>query len=107
MLPQATMKFLSTFTLPVPCRRTIWNTWFCIVLFSLSLVIPSSHGQTNTGFSGFTQSFNPATSNILFTTTNARGYFLVGIPIGLATVDGSPLKVFAWYGDLVYSGPAT
>jgi hypothetical protein len=63
--------------------------------------------QTNSGFAGFTQSFNPAGSNILFTTTNVRGFFHVGDPIGLATLNGSPLNVFAWYGDLIYSGPAT
>ena len=66
-----------------------------------------ARAQTNTGFSGFTQSFNPAGSNILFTTTNVHGLFSVGDPIGLATIDGSPLSVFAWYGPLLYSGPAT
>src|SRR5579871_6003139 len=76
-------------------------------LFVVSLFPLLSLAQTNTGFSGFTQSFNPATTNILFTTTNARGYFLAGEPIGLATIDNSPLNVFAWYGGLVYSGSAT
>jgi len=76
-------------------------------LLTVALLPLSAAAQTNTGFSGFTQSFNPATSNILFTTANSWNFFHVGDPVGLATVDGSPLNVFAWYGALVYSGPAT
>lgn len=101
------MKFLSTLILPALRRRTAWNIRFWIFLLSLPLAAFTANAQANTVFSGFTQSFDPASSNILFTTANTRGFFHVGDPIGLATIDGSPLNVFAWYGDLVYSGPAT
>jgi concanavalin A-like lectin/glucanase superfamily protein/putative Ig domain-containing protein/PKD domain-containing protein len=101
------MKFFSTLTVTATCRHISSNIRFWIVLFFFTLIASITRGQTNTGFSGFTQSFNPAGSNILFTTTNVQGFFHVGDPIGLATIDGSPLNVFAWYGNLLYSGPAT
>ncbi|HUJ71692.1 MAG TPA: putative Ig domain-containing protein, partial [Verrucomicrobiae bacterium] len=98
---------MSAFALPAPRRRTTGKIWFLVVLLCLALMVSTTHGQTNTAFSGFTQPFDPTKTNILFTTANTRGFFHVGDPIGLATIDGSPLNVFAWYGDLLYSGPAT
>ena len=101
------MKFLYTLTLPATRWQTAWNIQFRIVLVFFTLVASIARAQTNTAFSGFTQSFNPAGSNILFTTTNTNDFFTAGNAIGLATIDGSPLSVFAWYGPLLYSGPAT
>ena len=73
----------------------------------LLLAASITHAQTNTGFSGFSRVFDPVSSNIVYTTTNYSGFFRAGDPIGLGTRDGSALRVFAWYGDLLYTGSAT
>ena len=72
------MSFLSALTPPTRWQITP-NMWFLVGLVSLALAAPVARAQTNTGFSGFTQSFNPAGTNILFTTSNARGCFLVAV----------------------------
>src|SRR5579871_3611878 len=62
------MKSFCTLAGSIPRWRTTWNITFLWVLLLLAFKVPAALAQANTGFSRFTQSFNPLTSNILFTT---------------------------------------
>ncbi|HUJ71319.1 MAG TPA: putative Ig domain-containing protein [Verrucomicrobiae bacterium] len=101
------MKFLSILAPPPRRWRAVRNIWFLVVLLSPLPVASLTHAQTNGGFSGFNQPFDPTSSNIVYTTTNYSGFFPAGDPIGLGTRDGSALTVFAWTGQLLYTGAAT
>jgi hypothetical protein len=71
------------------------------------LAISVASAQTNTAFSGFTQSFNPAVSLITLTPYPGAGLYHVGDSIGIQTSNNTPIRVMGMDGSLVYSGAVT
>ena len=101
------MKSLGTLFLPAGCWLTRWGVRLLTAVLSPLLAISVVSAQTNTAFSGFTQSFNPAVSLITLTPPPGAGLYHAGDSIGIQTSNSTPIRVMGIDGSLVYSGAVT